>query len=122
MPNCPYCAEEIQRGLSVCPYCDSNLREGGRRQSPQKEMGEDFGMRMLLPVGRSGWAIAAGYAGLFSILCFPAPIAIILGAIAIYDIKKHPKRHGMGRAVFGLVMGIIGTIVLIFGIINAMNR
>ncbi|MGY8642132.1 MAG: hypothetical protein ACKVJU_13690 [Verrucomicrobiales bacterium] len=26
------------------------------------------GMRMLLPVGRSGWAIAAGYCGLFAFI------------------------------------------------------
>ena len=26
------------------------------------------GMRMLMPVGRSGWAIAAGYAGLFGLI------------------------------------------------------
>jgi hypothetical protein len=62
---------------------------------------------MLLPVGRSFWAIAAGYAGLFAVLFVPAPIALILGIIAIYDIKRHPDRHGMGRAIFGLVMGAI---------------
>ena len=60
-------------------------------------IGNDAGMRMLLPVGRSWWAIAAGYMGLFSLLIFPAPIAIILGIIAIIDIKKHPGKHGIGR-------------------------
>ena len=71
---------------------------------------------MLLPVGRSGWAIAAGYVGLISVVLVPAPVAIILSIIAIRSIKKskatdHPK-HGMGRAIFGLVMGILFTIVL----------
>lgn len=80
------------------------------------EIGDDLGMRMLLPVGRSGWAIAAGYLGLFSIIILPAPIAIIVSLIAIRDIRKskdspHPK-HGMGRAIFGLVMGLIGTCVI----------
>jgi hypothetical protein len=70
-------------------------------------------MRMLIPVGRSAWAIAAGYAGLFAIACFPAPIALILGIVAIRDIKKHPQRHGMGRAIFGLAMGVIFSIVLL---------
>jgi hypothetical protein len=76
--------------------------------------------RMLLPVGRSGWAIAAGYLGLFSLIVLPAPIALIVSIIAISDIRKsraavHPK-HGMGRAIFGLVMGILGTgaLVMIF--------
>ena len=62
-------------------------------------------MRFLLPVGRSGLAILAGYAGLFAILVFPAPIALILGILAFRDIKRHPEKHGMGRAVFALVMG-----------------
>jgi len=73
--------------------------------------------RLLLPVGRSFWAIAAGYAGLFAVLFFPAPIALILGIIAIYDIKRHPKRHGMGRAIFGLVMGALFTIGLVITIV-----
>ena len=79
-------------------------------------------MRLLLPVGRSFWAIAAGYAGLFAVLFLPAPIALILGIIAIYDIKTHPKRHGMGRAIFGVVMGAIFTVLLlIFVIAGAMK-
>jgi hypothetical protein len=76
-------------------------------------------VRMLIPVGRSGWAIAAGYFGLSSLLMLPAPIAILLGIIAIRDIKKHPNRHGMGRAIFGLIMGILGTIPLILGLVAA---
>jgi hypothetical protein len=68
---------------------------------------------MLLPVGRSFWAIAAGYLGLFSVLLFPAPIALILGIVAVVDIRRHPERHGMGRAIFGIVMGAIFSIVLV---------
>ena len=72
-----------------------------------KSLGDDAAIRMLLPVGRSLWAIAAGYFGLFSLILIPAPIAIILGLIAIWDIRKHPEKHGMGRAIFGLTMGIL---------------
>jgi hypothetical protein len=80
--------------------------------APQKPIGEDAGMRMLIPVGRSGWAIAAGYLGLFSVLGCAGPLAVIVSLIAIRDIKSHPDRHGMGRAIFGLVMGILGTALL----------
>ena len=78
-------------------------------------------MRMLMPVGRSGWAIAAGYLALFSVLILPAPLALITAILAIRDIKRskgspHPK-HGMGRAIFGLVMGIAGSLVLLLGLI-----
>jgi hypothetical protein len=77
---------------------------------------------MLLPVGRSGWAIAAGYAGLFAVLIFPAPIALLLGIIAIIDIKKNPHKHGMGRAIFGVVMGALGTSLLAVGLIATLIR
>ncbi len=81
-------------------------------------LGDDRTMRMLLPVGRSGWAIAAGYLGLFALIIFPAPLALIVSLIAIWDIRRtrgsaHPKR-GLGRAIFGLVVGIIGSAALAF--------
>lgn len=82
---------------------------------PIQDLGEDPAVRLLLPVGRSGWAIAAGYLGLFATLCFPAPIAIIVSIIAIVHLRRNPKLHGWGRAIFGLVMGIVFSIVpLIF--------
>jgi heme/copper-type cytochrome/quinol oxidase subunit 3 len=70
-------------------------------------------MRMILPVGRSGYAIAAGYLGLFSVLLVPAPFALLFGFLAVMDIKKHKDKHGMGRAIFGIIMGVIFTIVLV---------
>ncbi len=69
-------------------------------------------MRIVLPVGRSLWAIAAGYVGLFSVLLVPAPLALLLGVVAIVDIKRHPKKHGMGRAIFAVVMGVLFTVLL----------
>src|SRR5271169_1910996 len=69
--------------------------------------------RVLLPVGRSGWAIAAGYLGLFSLLVVPAPLAIAAGLLALADMRRHPEKFGMGRAVFGLVMGALGTVALV---------
>lgn len=81
------------------------------------DIGQDAGIRMLIPVGRSGWAIAAGYLGLFSFVVLPAPISLIVALIAISDIRKHPEKHGMGRAIFGLVMGILGTVALAFGLV-----
>ena len=72
---------------------------------------------MILPVGRSGWAIAAGYLGLFALVVLPAPLALLISIIAIWDIRRsrswpHPK-HGMGRAIFGLITGLLGTAFLL---------
>ena len=74
--------------------------------------GADPGMRLVLPVGWSGWAIAAGYLGLFSLLICPAPISLFIGLIALNDIKKHPEKHGLGRAWFGVIAGGIGTALI----------
>lgn len=82
--------------------------------SPQGPSIEEMpAMRMLLPVGRSGWAIAAGYLGLFSLVLVFAPFAVLCSILAIVDLKKNPKKCGMGRAIFGLVMGVLGTIALV---------
>jgi len=76
---------------------------------------------MLLPVGRSGLAIAAGYAGLFAVIPIFSLIAILLGILAIRDIKRNPGKHGMGRAIFGLTMGVLCTIGYLILLIN-INR
>ena len=71
-----------------------------------------------MPVDRSGWAIAAGYLGLFGLIIFPAPLALIAAILAIRDINKSKKtdkpKYGMGRAIFGLIIGILGTGILLF--------
>jgi len=79
----------------------------------QRSSGDDPAMRAILPVGRSGWAIAAGYLALFSILLVPAPFALAAGLLAIRDIRRNPRKHGMGRAVFGIVMGSLGVLALL---------
>ena len=76
-------------------------------------LGNDPAMRWILPVGRSGWAIAAGYLGLFAILIRPAPLALIAGLMAVSDIRKHSEKLGMGRAIFGIVAGAIGSALLV---------
>jgi Domain of unknown function (DUF4190) len=80
------------------------------------DIGQDAGMRLLLPVGRAGWAIVAGYLGLVSVLCLPGPFALLAGVLAIREMRRDPRKHGMGRAVFGIVMGVLGTIGLLITI------
>jgi Domain of unknown function (DUF4190) len=71
-------------------------------------------LRMVVPIGRSWLAIAAGYLGLFAIVMVPAPLALIVGVLAVLDLRRHPEKHGMGRAIFGVVMGLLGTLGLIW--------
>lgn len=98
---------------SANPYATSHQADLAYAPYPgSRPLGDDAAVRMLLPVGRSGWAIAAGYAGLFAMTCFLAPVAIVLGYMALRDIKRSGgKKHGAGRAWFGLIMGIIFTVI-----------
>ncbi len=84
-----------------------------RRRSPSNAM-DDPAMRFVLPVNTSAMAIIAGYLGLISVLCVPAPFALITGIIALRQLKQDPKLHGHGRAAFGIVMGALGTLPLPF--------
>ncbi|MDH5371591.1 MAG: DUF4339 domain-containing protein [Acidimicrobiia bacterium] len=75
----------------------------------------------LLPVDRSGWAAAAGYLGLLSVLVIPAPLALAVGVVGVRDIRRSEERtgrrlSGMESAVFGIVAGVIFTGVLVWGI------
>lgn len=74
---------------------------------------------LLVPLGRSGWSILAGYLGLFSVLVLPAPFAILCGVLAIKDIRKNPHKLGLVRAWFGIIAGSIGLITLFFLIVAA---
>lgn len=104
---CPHCGTQNLDAAANCVSC------GGLIQPPRPASIEDEpAMRILLPVGRSPYAIAAGYAGLFALIPFFAPIALVLGILAIRHIKRNPKLHGLGRAWFGLVMGALGTLLL----------
>ncbi len=80
---------------------------------PSHQPEDSLGTRMMLPVGRTGLSITAGYLGLLSLLPIFAPFALIVSMLAIRELRRKPHMHGMGRAIFGLIMGIIFTLGLI---------
>lgn len=79
---------------------------------------DNAALRIVLPVGRSGLAIAAGYLGLFALILIPAPLALAVGLMAIRDLRAHPEKHGMGRAVFAVIAGVAGTIGLAYTLLT----
>ena len=123
--TCPHCGaqthvpEQYAGQSGPCAKCGQTITVPLPARPAPPDLGEDAVVRMLIPVGRSGWAIAAGYAGLFAVLFLPAPIALVLGLVAIWDLRKHPKKHGLGRAIFGLVMGAIFTVLILVFLIAA---
>ena len=90
---------------------------GAGGDSHPRLTGNDLAIGLVIPHKVSALAVVAGYVGLLSIVCFPAPIAIILGILALIDLRKRPGRTGYGRAIFAIVMGsialIVGLVVLV---------
>ena len=111
---CKECGKEINDKAVVCIHCGVSTLD----LQATKTAGSDAAMRVLLPVGRSGYAIAAGYLGLLSVTMVLAPFALLFGILAVKDIKRNTDKHGMGRAIFGIVMGAIFSLILVLLILK----
>jgi hypothetical protein len=84
--------------------------EAGRHQG--SGVTRDRGLEWVLPVGRTGLSIAAGYVGLVAVLCFyVAPVALVVGLLALRGLRDSPL-GGRGRAWFAVIVGGLGTIGL----------
>jgi hypothetical protein len=70
---------------------------------PQKTI-DDKLLEWVVPINRSGLAVAAGY---FALLV--PPIGVLLGILALRDIHRDPQKLGKGRAWFAIVYGGICT-------------
>ena len=114
---CTECGAQLSDKAVMCPRCGVRIQKY-ECQAPIAE--DDATMRMLLPVGRSALAILAGYLGLFSLIPFVGIAAILVGILAIADIKDHPEKHGLGRAWFAIGAGGISLIawIVIIGMWN----
>jgi Protein of unknown function (DUF2510)/Domain of unknown function (DUF4190) len=74
-------------------------------------------LHWIVPVGRSWQSIVAGYLGLICLVIWPlGPVAIGFGIWAV-TLAGRRGSHGRGRAWFGIVGGIFGT--LVFGYVLA---
>jgi hypothetical protein len=76
----------------------------------------------ILPVNTSGWAIAAGYLGLFSLLIVPGPFALATGILAVRHIARNPGMRGKVRAWLGIVLGTLGSVGLIAWIVAILGK
>jgi len=107
------------RRFRLCDHCFSTMfrylpTDPGKlpRSAPQSSFADDPALGYIVPINTSIWAIFASYAGLLSLAVVFAPFAIILGIIALIDIKNHPEKKGKGRAIFAIIMGTIFTLLV----------
>jgi hypothetical protein len=63
----------------------------------------------------SQMAVWAMVTGIISMLCcqFLGPLPIILGAVALAQIRSHPQEQGSGFAIAGIVMGVLALLVFV---------
>ncbi|WP_139982605.1 DUF4190 domain-containing protein [Nocardioides litoris] len=61
------------------------------------------------PVSTNGLAIASLVVG----LCGGSIIAVVLGHVALGQIKRHPRQQGRGMAIAGMVLGWLPIVVVV---------
>jgi len=112
--SCPHCGTEIPAGATLCPSC------GQPNALPYSGTGE----RAIPATGRtlstSGKAVASLVFGILPLSVFSSIPAIVLGHIALSDIKKSAGRlQGHGMAIAGLALGYLGVVLVPFILIIA---
>ncbi len=83
--------------------------------------------RMLVPGGRSPWALAAGYLAALSLLVIPAPLAVAAGVAGLRDIRRVERMtgrrpSGVFRCVLGILSGSVFTIALAWLVVSTALR
>jgi len=104
--SCPNCGKEIKKTALKCRYCGQYIDENIKEK--------------LLPKGELKEASGALTYSLIGILCFGfilGPVAIHKGIKALKIIRNEPGYKGKGKAIAGIVIGSIVTLLNILGLI-----
>lgn len=111
---CTQCgAQREDPSVGVCPKCGAAYI-AGVPGTPARAGKEEVGaLRLLIPINRNIIAVIAGYVGIFSLLILPGPLALILGIIALVQLKHRPQQFGRGRAWFAVIIGALASILLL---------
>jgi hypothetical protein len=99
----------------LCAACRRpfRLEAGGRAVVSSSQRTVAAGSRgAALPYSRA--ASAARWLGFLSFLPLVGLAAMAAGLLGVRDLRRHPGRRGLGRAVFGLVAGGLTTLGWLF--------
>jgi len=102
---CPYCAAPIDNDAIQCVHCDRWL-------DPKLDstLNADAPLLVLPPRSTSGLAIGSLVCGIFWVGGAGAIAALILGYLALRQIRREPLRlKGKGVAIAGIVLGWLGV-------------
>lgn len=117
---CPSCGTPASKDAVMCPACQGPMPLFAG-QAPIMER-SDRALGAIVPVGVNWLALLAGYLGLFSVLGVVGPFALVCGVLALRELKRAPHERGRVRAWVGVVMGTLGTGLLLFIIAGLLFR
>jgi type IV pilus assembly protein PilA len=122
MRTCPRCSAAVQEGVSFCSSCGNSL-SGAAPPVSLSPVSTAIPTTYTGPQETSGKATASLICGIAAYLILPffaAIPAIILGHLALSDIKKRANQlKGNGLAIAGLVMGYAQVVLIPFILIIA---
>ena len=140
MKRCPFCSEAIQDDTQVCPHCQAKVTGNayappaaqfppplpspvGYSQPPapsSSPVGNVYGTVPVQTSGKATASLVAGISGYVILPLFGPIVAIVLGHLAVSEIKKSAGRlKGQGMAIAGLVLGYIWFAFIPFFLIIA---
>jgi type IV pilus assembly protein PilA len=123
MQTCSRCAASVQEGVSFCPSCGNGLTGIPAPMVGRSPLSPAHSAVYTGPQETSGKATASLIFGIAAYLILPflaAIPAVILGHLALSDIKKRAGQlKGNGLAIAGMVMGYAQVVFVPFILIIA---
>lgn len=121
---CPFCGKRIQPTSYKCMFCGEHLDRvaGWSGTGVGARVVEEGPTRRprswLVPEGQCAWAVAALYCGIAALIpavgLVPGVLAIIAFPLAQRRFNRDPALGGRGKAIAGLILGVLGTLFNIF--------